>query len=422
MTKPTRPSKTLALLWALLLLGPTVPPRADEATPAAPAHVHGPLCHLGPVIGFGPDVRASDTIVVGRATAAGAGEHTVAVTRVVRGDPATRSVRVRGRDDAPERRIRAGTPSLLLLRRQGADLVPVAALDLADPDNAGAEGVVVALADLLAKPRTAAALDAAASSLTDAVSAGGATVRARAALDLNGDAALIARLEAADVKRLQDAVAAASAHDAALVPLIEVLGLRNDAGTLGTLLAVLDKPRADKVEAALERVLKGGRIPGSVAALAARLAAPTRAARVQAAHLLARVDTAEARAALGGLILSPDDDLQAEALVAHAGVASPPARQRAYDVVRLHLRGASPAPRTRLEQLLRERAIHDARTLPPAGLDHRLRAAAFVLARSPDPADRAWLRTHLDRLDDPAAAAFVADRLDSPWADFDQAW
>src|SRR5688572_11978573 len=105
MMKPANLSKMLVLLAASLLLGPTGPPRADDAPP----HEHTRLCHLGDVLGFEPDVRRADTIVVGQATVTAQGELTVAVTRVLRGDPATRSVRVRSRaDDSPGRLVRAG--------------------------------------------------------------------------------------------------------------------------------------------------------------------------------------------------------------------------------------------------------------------------------------------------------------------------
>ncbi len=303
-----------------------------------------------------------------------------------------------------------GRTILSLVRSAAGDDV-LEELDLDDPRNAGAEDAIVALAAFEATPRTGESVARAAAALALAVAEGGSETRRRAALDLVSDAGFASGLDAVSAGILARVVDRATGLSPELPSLLMVLGARGDRARV---IGALEKERGDKVVKVVADVLGRAGLQGTGDALAALLASEDAEVRLRAASVLARLESDEGRGALAARLRSSDAELQAMALVAHAGTESAEARSVSLDVVRRHMAPAR-VERTAVERVRASRA-------GPASLERgealRLRAAGFVLARSTEE-DRRWLRARLARLDDPAAAEFLAGRLAEPWAAFD---
>ena len=405
-------------------------PATPRARPAAHAG-HGSdasviaRCADSPDEGFVAKLRSADLVALGRAGQMestwvdGWLEYRVQIAGVLAGERPDDSVAALAAPHTPM--IPIDADGLFFMHKDNGTLHVETWLPLGRDDEARVESLIQDLEGLVAGSRAPETLARAGRALAQATRAGDERVRHMALIDLNGDAELIAALDDSSVRQLRRLARRLPGNDKGIIDVIEILGVRPDAANTDAIVSTLGNAHADRLMPVLQRVL--ARQPHAAAAhLAARLEDSRRAVSRRASHLLARIDDPEARAhLLPYMAPKSDPDLQAGALIAHAGTDDLSARSIGRDVIRRHTElnadAASPIGR-----VLAARKLAEARETFTQGERLRLMAAGYLLARSPDARDREWLATRLSRLDDPVAAKFIGTRLTNPWTDFDRAW
>lgn len=338
------------------------------------------------------------------------------------GVPASRPARA-VRVSLPQR-APSGSRVLVLLQSKNGTLGVSDALALDPTRHAGLEQLVSA--SLARDPSTAAGRTAWGRALAQGVLSGADLTRDVAAEELQGEATVVlGSLDADTVEALATTAASLDGADPALANLLEVFGATGDPARAADVVGVVARPHAEAVLDQLPRLLRHLGPEGAALLLSDHTLTGTPAReRRRAAHVLARLGTESAHGALTRLLADADQDVASEAILGLASLKDPAAVERARRIVRAHLlperRTASPRE---IDQIVARRNTDVLRlTVLPSGDAYKLMVAGFVLLRTTEGSDRAWLTARLGRVDDAIVARFLERRASEPWAAFDAAW
>lgn len=243
------------------------------------------------------------------------------------------------------------------------------------------------------------------------------------------DLALIPQLASAltpeSVKKLQTELIARGDRDLILLRIAEIIGQHpQHPRSLTTLVAAAQKQDASRLLPTLIRIFKKAPFEQPVTALVTALQeTQSLAAKRRLAHVLARLDSSEARAALAVYLQNTEDkQLQASALLAHVKTETPQARSLALDVIRVHIDPKAPKAKSEFEKDYVLNLKTKLATGVAKGEQLRLMAAGYFLVHFGNEQILEWLKTQLPKLDDPAVSMFIKDRMNERWKEFDAAW
>lgn len=372
--------------------------------------------------GFLGRLRGSSLVLNGRATKVEAEKSSsnfqLTVGKILKGQEEAATLTLIGSKNDPH--IVLNQTCLYFLNPIEGGYAPLAVVPISARKSASVASAVQALVAFQSKESDT-SIQNAANAMLDTYRLGNVLTRDMISRDFAKHPLLMRQLDKSQLDVLLTLLQSMPGNDQSLSGLILMLGYRHDYDkTRAALVAVLAKEEIDRAFPTLLRVMQKREPKAYCTAIVNRWeTTDSETTKEVLAKVLARLGIEEGRTQLRPYLKNTVSvQMQAEALIAHAGQEDGLGKSLAFDVVRKHLHSSVPEETT-MAKIMKDRQRRSIQSELVTGERYRLMAAGYYLAQMKDEKILTWLKSKLPFLDDAGCAEFIQDRVANRWANFD---